>query len=222
MARSVADSSQLVVPLFTDIKPQGGGTFIAPDSIGKIAGYLAEHPEGVMPTGFDFRGIRDSCTQFVELTGNIGDVSDYTSADCHASPQSLQQGSCWTIRARLTTPGRPDAPFHAALQVAQLDPHPADDHQPARIPVGASLVELKTLKELGRDPLNGDGGLDFQIAHAREGVVPKRLEKQGKWKVEMEERMRVRQLQLAQQQQHQQTQVQTTAQAPSQAQGVVA
>jgi hypothetical protein len=85
-----------------------------------------------------------------------------------------------------------------------------------------SLVELKTLKELGRDPLNGDGGLDFQIAHAREGVVPKRLEKQGKWKVEMEERMRVRQLQLAQQQQHQQTQVQTTAQAPSQAQGVVA
>jgi hypothetical protein len=84
-----------------------------------------------------------------------------------------------------------------------------------------SLVELKTLKELGRDPLNGGGGLDFQIAQARRGVVPKRLEKQGKWKVEMEERMRVRQMQLAQQQQ-QQTQAQTPAQAQSQVQGVVA
>lgn len=85
-----------------------------------------------------------------------------------------------------------------------------------------SLVELKTLKELGRDPLHGDGGLDFQIAHAREGVIPKRLEKQGKWKVEMEERMRVRQMQLAQEQQQPQTHAQTPAQAPSQAQGVVA
>lgn len=78
---------QLVVPLFTDIKPQGGGTFIAPDSIGKIAGYLADHPEGVMPTGFDFRGIRDSCTQFVELTGNVGDVSHHF-IDGHYADQS--------------------------------------------------------------------------------------------------------------------------------------
>lgn len=70
-----ADPIQLVVPNFTDIKPEGGGTYIAPESIGKIAGYLAAHPEGVMPRGFDFLGIRDSCDKSVKLTGDVGDVS---------------------------------------------------------------------------------------------------------------------------------------------------
>lgn len=66
---------QLVVPLYSDILPGGGGTYVAPQSIDKVARYLAEHSEGVHPTGFDFAAIRDECDEFVELTGNVGDVS---------------------------------------------------------------------------------------------------------------------------------------------------
>lgn len=48
---------------------------IAPQSVGKIARFLADRPEGVQPRGFPTKEVRDSCTEFVELTGNAGDVS---------------------------------------------------------------------------------------------------------------------------------------------------
>jgi hypothetical protein len=63
-----------VVPLFTDVVPAGGATMIAPQAVGIIARYLAAHPEGVLPNQFPFRQFRDECTEFVELTGNCGDV----------------------------------------------------------------------------------------------------------------------------------------------------
>ena len=44
----------LVTPIFTKIVPRGGGTYICPEGIGKIARYLADHPEGVLPTGLSF------------------------------------------------------------------------------------------------------------------------------------------------------------------------
>ena len=47
---------------------------IAPQSVGIIARYLADHPEGVLPMGFGFPSIRDKCDEFVELTGDMGDV----------------------------------------------------------------------------------------------------------------------------------------------------
>jgi len=68
------EQALLTVPLFTNISPGGGGTMIAPESVGIIARYLADHPEGVMPRDFPFAKIRDQCTHFVELTGEIGDV----------------------------------------------------------------------------------------------------------------------------------------------------
>ena len=48
---------------------------IAPQAVGHLARYLAAHPEGVTPNGFPFRDIAQSCEDFVELTGKIGDVS---------------------------------------------------------------------------------------------------------------------------------------------------
>ena len=70
-----SDGSKLVVPIYSDIQPGGGGTYIAPQSVGMVAKWLEAHPEGVEPSGFDFAAMRDQCTEFVELTGNAGDVS---------------------------------------------------------------------------------------------------------------------------------------------------
>ncbi|KIJ23235.1 hypothetical protein M422DRAFT_101640, partial [Sphaerobolus stellatus SS14] len=79
------EQALLVIPLFTDIKPRGGATYIAPDGLDHVARYLAAHPEGVYPTGLSFTsatGLEDpeqkysfldlaksKLTNFVELTG---------------------------------------------------------------------------------------------------------------------------------------------------------
>ncbi|KAF3347667.1 Putative polyprenol reductase [Verticillium dahliae VDG2] len=39
----------LVIPLYSDIAPGGGGTVICPDAIPKVARHLHDHPEGVSP-----------------------------------------------------------------------------------------------------------------------------------------------------------------------------
>ena len=48
---------------------------ICPPAVGHLARYLAAHPEGVLPMGFPFKDIAQACDEFVELTGEIGDVS---------------------------------------------------------------------------------------------------------------------------------------------------
>ena len=45
------EQALLVIPLFSDIKPGGGGTYIAPEGIAHVARYLAAHPEGTVPAG---------------------------------------------------------------------------------------------------------------------------------------------------------------------------
>ncbi len=80
---------------FRSIKPRGGGTYISPDGVDLIANYFAKHPEGVFPTGLSFTPSTatqtcdkvesdpgywshlqeiQKCKEFVEITGEIGDV----------------------------------------------------------------------------------------------------------------------------------------------------
>ena len=73
------EQALLVVPLFSEIKPHSGGTLIATDSIGVVAKFLAAHPEGVHPDGTQGGGylipsLIEQCTQFVEVTGDAGDL----------------------------------------------------------------------------------------------------------------------------------------------------
>ncbi|KAF8832623.1 hypothetical protein HHX47_DHR1001565 [Lentinula edodes] len=87
------EQALLVIPIFSNIKTGGGGTFIAPEGIQMIARYLASHPEGVMPTGLSFTPSTtiytdfkndpgywshlkevQNCSQFVEMVGQVGDV----------------------------------------------------------------------------------------------------------------------------------------------------
>lgn len=69
----------LTVPIYSDIRPRSGGTFIASDSIRPVAEFLAEHPAGLHPdsvqgSGYLIPGLIEQCTDFEELTGQPGDM----------------------------------------------------------------------------------------------------------------------------------------------------
>lgn len=157
----------LVIPLLSDITPGGGGTVICPEGIPKVARHLFEHPEGVSPRmtprgepGFKvekdlkfFGGLAQSCNNFIEVTGECGDVFLLHPLMLHSAsknprrlpriitnpPVSLKQPFCYH---------RPDGKY--------------------------SLVEQTTLRALGRDSLP-----EWKITAEREFVVPERLKKQA-------------------------------------------
>ena len=69
----------LTVPIYSNIRPKSGGTFIASDSIRPVAEFLAEHPAGLHPdsvqgSGYLIPGLIEQCTEFEELTGEPGDM----------------------------------------------------------------------------------------------------------------------------------------------------
>ncbi len=66
------EQALLTIVYWSDVAHEGGGTFIAPDSIGVIARYLAAHPEGVDPS-FNFGSLITECHEFEEVTGEVGD-----------------------------------------------------------------------------------------------------------------------------------------------------
>lgn len=68
------EQALLVIVIWSDIEHQGGGTFIAPDSLKVMAKFFAEHPEGIDPGEFDFQSLISQCEDFVEVTGEVGDV----------------------------------------------------------------------------------------------------------------------------------------------------
>ena len=70
----------LTVPIYSDIQPRSGGTFIAPDSIRPVAQLLAQHaaglhPDSVQGSGYLIPGLIEQCSRFEELTGKAGDMA---------------------------------------------------------------------------------------------------------------------------------------------------
>lgn len=82
------EQALLPIVMWSKMQHQGGGTFIAPDSVRLIARYLAEHPEGVDPKAFDFQELVGQCTRFEEVTGDAGDVAILHPFMLHASSQN--------------------------------------------------------------------------------------------------------------------------------------
>ncbi|HLK56522.1 MAG TPA: hypothetical protein VKU00_08160 [Chthonomonadaceae bacterium] len=81
----------LTIVIWSDIAPQGGGTFVACDSVGPVARLLAAHPEGVLPGGppeAPFNSLIHACKEFIELTGQVGDVALIHPFVLHASSQN--------------------------------------------------------------------------------------------------------------------------------------
>jgi hypothetical protein len=82
------EEALLPIIIWTDIVPRGGGTFIACDSIGVVARLLAEHPEGVLPEEFNFDRVTRQCKDFLEISGDAGDVVLMHPFMLHASSQN--------------------------------------------------------------------------------------------------------------------------------------
>ncbi|KAL4944147.1 hypothetical protein BDV06DRAFT_210530 [Aspergillus oleicola] len=173
------EQALLVIPLFSNIRPQGGGTMVCPQGIELIAKHLYDHPEGVSPfmtprgsepqpnhTSLDFfTSLIQNCNDFHEMTGNIGDVILLHPFMLHsASRNSLREPRI------ITNP-----------PVGLKEPFNFDRDDPKEY----SLVEQKTLLALGREGLPG-----WRITTQRERIVPERMKVFYEMKVLEEERLR--------------------------------
>ncbi|KAF9459430.1 hypothetical protein BDZ94DRAFT_1171561 [Collybia nuda] len=166
------EQALLVIPIYSNIEPRGGGTMISPDGLSMIARYLAAHPEGVLPTGLSFTPSTSTfsnpkedpgywshlkeikrCTQFVELTGEIGDVVLMHPLMLHSASKN------YTRVPRIIT--NPPVGLKEPFNFARDD----GDY---------SLVEQKTLKALGAHRFA------FEPTTERKRIVPARAAAQNK------------------------------------------
>ncbi|ORY63426.1 uncharacterized protein BCR38DRAFT_345012 [Pseudomassariella vexata] len=170
----------LVIPLFTDVIPDGGGTVICPDAIAGVARWLYEHPEGVSPRmvprghgDFDqernldwYRELVGGCEEFVEVVGGVGDVYLVHPLMVHSASRNARR----EFRVITNPP------------VSLREPFCFD-----RADGGYSLVELKTLRSLG---VEAGGGLKrWRITGERERIVPQRVRVQEALKREERKRL---------------------------------
>lgn len=141
----------LVIGVFSDIEPRGGATYLAGDSVGHVARFLAEHPEGLLPAELlaPVRGIVQRCSDFSEATGVIGDV--YLLHPFMVHSHSVNASS----RARFIV--NPPVKLREPMRFAR---ERASDYSP---------VERAVLRALGVERF------EFVPTRAREAVVPERL-----------------------------------------------
>ena len=152
----------LALVIWSDIRPRGGGTFVARDSVRVVAKYLQERPEGVRPMNFPFRDLIAQCSDFVEVTGEVGDVVLLHPFVLHASSQNHR------AEARFLT--NPPIHLREPLQLHRED--------------GAySPVERAILRALNVE------SLDFQIQGEREEIVPERVRRQAQMRIDEEARL---------------------------------
>ena len=151
----------LTIVIWSDIKPQSGGTFVACDSVPVVARHLLTHPEGLLPG--QFGSLIDQCSDFIELTGEAGDVVILHPFVLHAASNNPSG------RARFIT----NPP------IALKEPMNFNRANPADF----SPVELGVLRGLGLKRL------DFCVTGDRERIVPERVRRQQKMLEEQKKRM---------------------------------
>ena len=144
----------LTLVLWSDVQPRGGATFVAADSVPVIARFLAEHPEGVLPKEFPRQELIAQCHDFVEATGQVGDVYLLHPYVLHAKSQNLL--------------GIPRLITNPPVQLLE----PMDFNRPD--PGDFSPVEPAVLRGLGVERL------EFRPTAPRERVVPERVARQQK------------------------------------------
>ncbi|KAI1458302.1 hypothetical protein F4805DRAFT_425207 [Annulohypoxylon moriforme] len=191
------EQALLVIPLFTDIRGEGGGTMICPKAIERVARQLYEHPEGVSPRMVprgdpDFpmgkeRNLQWYCDavqsceddDFVEATGNVGDVYLMHPFMLHSA----------------TSNARRDVRIITNPPVSIKEPFCYDRGEGG----GYSLVEQKTMNAVGgKGMLKGWG-----VTGTRERLVPERIRIQEAMKREELKRIQEEQQQKQRQEQAQ-------------------
>jgi Phytanoyl-CoA dioxygenase (PhyH) len=147
------EQALLVIPVFSDeIKKQGGGTFITPESIPIVAKILADSPKGLGPFDIDYRAIAKQCTNFVEVTGKMGDVVLLHPFMMHSAAPNLLRIPRFITNppVDLAEPFRFDKPYEEL-----------------------SIVERKTVKSIGVEaPYHFEIGAERQMYN-----VNKRIER---------------------------------------------
>lgn len=156
----------LTIVIWSDIAPQGGGTFAACDSVAPVARLLAAHPEGVLPGGApeaSFGSLIHQCREFIELTGRIGDVVLIHPFILHASSQNHS--------------GKPR--FITNPPISLKEPMQFNRRNPADY----SPVERAILRGLEVDHL------DFQPTAPRERIVSEGMKRKQKMLEEEQARL---------------------------------
>jgi hypothetical protein len=143
----------LTLVLWSDVEHRGGATFAATDSVGPVSRFLAAHPEGVRPDVFPRSSLIEECSEFVEATGEVGDVYLLHPFILHAKAQNVLR------KPRLIT--------NPAVQL--VEPMRFDREDPSE----HSLVEQAILRGLGVESYH------FEPTHPREGIVPPRVREQA-------------------------------------------
>jgi hypothetical protein len=153
----------LFVVLWSEVVHRGGPTVAATDSIGPVARYLAAHPEGLLPGTIPYMEIAEESSEFVEATGEIGDVYLLHPFVLHTRSQNALRRPRFITNAtlRLAEPMRFDRPDPA-------------EHSP---------VERAVLRALGVD------SLPFTPTAPRERVVSPQSKEHEQMIVDERERM---------------------------------
>ena len=138
------EQSLLTIVLWSDVQHQGGGTFVAPDSVRVVARHLYQHPEGIPANEFNFKAMVSECTQFEEVTGKAGDFIILHPFMLHASSQNVL--------------GKPR--FMSNPPIVLKEPMNLNRENPEAF----SLLERATLHYLGLERL------DFRPAAPRESA----------------------------------------------------
>lgn len=193
------EQALLVIPLFTDIPPGGGGTAICPAGIARVARYLRDNTTGVSPlftpraenarfADEDDKGLAwfcDAARQCAEDAERAGRARDSAFVEAHGKvgdvyllhPLMLHSASNNALRALRVITNPP---------VSLMEPFVLDRGEAG----GYSVVERKTLLELGVP--DGEGLKGWRIEAERERIVPKRVRVQEEMKKEEERRLKER------------------------------
>ncbi|KAJ7749190.1 hypothetical protein B0H16DRAFT_892215 [Mycena metata] len=186
------EQALLVIPIFSDIRPGGGGTAICTDGIGVVARHLYANPKGVTPwmyvrgtpesTGPDRLSFYSSIVQnrelssdasFHEMTGEVGDVYLLHPLMVHSATKNATR-----VPRVITNP-----------PVALKEPFIFDRERKGEF----SLVEQKTLQELGHP----EGLSGWKVECERDGFVPRRIKIQEEMKERERERLERQGIQVA-------------------------
>lgn len=175
------EQALLIIPLFTDIPPQGGGTVIYPNGMRTVARHLYDHPEGVSPRMVprahkDFTAERNldwfnsvatagaADDDYVEACGETGDVYLLHPLMLHSASNNARRN----VRIITNPPVSLREPFNFNRSGKDAGAY--------------SLVERATLRMLGKS--EEEGLKDWHITKPRERVVPARLRVQEKMRLE--------------------------------------
>lgn len=162
----------LTLVLWSDVRHQGGATFVAADSVAPVARFLAAHPQGVYPVEvpappgespprFSYPDLIGQCARFAEATGEVGDVYLLHPYVLHAKAQNVLRLPRFITNPPLTL-----------AEPLRFDR--SSDH---------SLVELAVLRALGVSRY------EFTPTGPREELEPERVRLQRAMKERERERL---------------------------------